>query len=42
MIAVSPPPGVSSRLSRAKYWQEYLDELASKNLTRDPPARRKS
>jgi DUF971 family protein len=28
--------------NRAKYWQEYLDELASKNLTRDPPARRKS
>ena len=28
--------------NRAKYWQEYLDELASKNLSRDPPARRKS
>jgi DUF971 family protein len=25
--------------SHAKYWQDYLDELASKNLTRDPPAR---
>jgi DUF971 family protein len=23
------------------YWQDYLDELAAKNLTRDPPARRK-
>ncbi len=23
------------------YWQAYLDELAVKNLTRDPPARRK-
>jgi DUF971 family protein len=23
------------------YWQNYLDELAAKNLTRDPPARRK-
>jgi DUF971 family protein len=22
------------------YWQDYLDELAAKNLTRDPPARR--
>ena len=28
--------------NRTRYWQEYLDELASKNLTRDPPARRKS
>jgi DUF971 family protein len=27
---------------RAKYWQDYLDELKSKNLTRDPPARRTS
>lgn len=26
--------------NRTKYWQEYLDELAAKNLTRDPPARR--
>jgi DUF971 family protein len=26
----------------ARYWQDYLDELAAKNLTRDPPARRKS
>ena len=24
----------------ASYWQDYLDELAAKNLTRDPPARR--
>ena len=24
---------------RARYWQEYLDELAAKNLSRDPPAR---
>ena len=27
--------------NRARYWQEYLDELAAKNMTRDPPARRK-
>lgn len=26
--------------NHAKYWQEYLDELAAKNLTRDPPAPR--
>jgi len=26
--------------NRARYWQDYLDELAAKNLTRDPPARR--
>jgi DUF971 family protein len=26
---------------RDKYWQDYLDELAVKNLSRDPPARRK-
>jgi DUF971 family protein len=25
--------------NRARYWQDYLDDLASKNLTRDPPAR---
>jgi len=25
----------------ARYWQDYLDELAAKRLTRDPPARRK-
>jgi DUF971 family protein len=25
----------------AAYWQDYLDELASKNLKRDPPAPRK-
>ena len=24
----------------ARYWQDYLDELASKNMSRDPPARR--
>jgi DUF971 family protein len=23
------------------YWQDYLDELAAQNLSRDPPARRK-
>ncbi len=23
----------------ARYWQDYLDELAAKNMTRDPPAR---
>ena len=23
-----------------RYWQEYLDELVSKNLSRDPPAKR--
>ncbi len=27
--------------NHARYWQEYLDELAAKNMTRDPPARRK-
>ena len=26
--------------NRDKYWQEYVDELAAKNMTRDPPARR--
>jgi DUF971 family protein len=26
--------------NRAAYWQAYLDELAAKGLTRDPPARR--
>jgi DUF971 family protein len=25
----------------ASYWQDYLDELAAKNLMRDPPVRRK-
>jgi DUF971 family protein len=25
----------------AAYWQDYLDELASKNLKREPPASRK-
>jgi DUF971 family protein len=24
----------------ATYWQDYLDELAAKNITRDPPAKR--
>ena len=24
----------------AAYWRDYLDELAAKNLTRDPPKRR--
>src|SRR5690242_6740180 len=28
--------------NRAKFWQDYLDELASKNLTREPPTRRKA
>jgi DUF971 family protein len=28
--------------NRTKFWQDYLDELASKNLTRDPPVRRTS
>jgi len=27
--------------NHASHWQEYVDELAEKNLTRDPPARRK-
>jgi len=26
--------------NHAAYWQDYVDELAAKNLTRDPPARR--
>jgi len=26
--------------NHASYWQEYLDELAAKNMTRDPAARR--
>jgi DUF971 family protein len=26
--------------NHAAYWQDYLDELASKNLSRNPPARR--
>jgi len=25
----------------AAYWQDYLDELAVKNMTREPPARRR-
>jgi DUF971 family protein len=27
--------------NHSAYWQDYLDELAAKNLTRDPPARKK-
>ena len=27
--------------NQARYWQDYIDELAAKNMTRDPPARRK-
>jgi len=27
--------------NRDRYWQNYLDELAVKNLSRDPPARRR-
>ncbi|MDO8877673.1 MAG: DUF971 domain-containing protein [Pseudolabrys sp.] len=27
--------------NQARYWQDYLDELAAKNMTRDPPPRRK-
>jgi DUF971 family protein len=26
--------------NHARYWQDYLDELAAKNLTRDPPRRK--
>jgi DUF971 family protein len=26
--------------NHGKYWQDYVDELAAKNLTRDPPVRR--
>ncbi|MBX6328387.1 MAG: DUF971 domain-containing protein [Pseudolabrys sp.] len=26
--------------NHARYWQDYLDELAAKNLSREPPARR--
>jgi DUF971 family protein len=26
--------------NHAHYWQDYLDELASKNMSRDPPAKR--
>ena len=25
--------------NHARYWQEYIDELAAKNLSRDPPVR---
>ncbi|MEP7030526.1 MAG: DUF971 domain-containing protein [Pseudolabrys sp.] len=27
--------------NHAKYWQDYIDELAAKNLSRDPPPRKK-
>ncbi len=27
--------------NHAAYWQDYLDELAARNLTRDPPARKR-
>ena len=27
--------------NHARNWQDYVDELAAKNMTRDPPARRK-
>jgi DUF971 family protein len=27
--------------NHAKYWQDYIDELAAKNLSRDPPVRKK-
>jgi DUF971 family protein len=27
--------------NHAAYWQDYVDELAAKNLTRDPPTKRK-
>jgi DUF971 family protein len=27
--------------NHAAYWQDYLDELTAKNLSRDPPPRRK-
>jgi DUF971 family protein len=26
--------------NQARYWQDYVDELASKNLSRDPPKRK--
>jgi DUF971 family protein len=26
--------------NHARYWQDYLDELAAQNLSRDPPKRR--
>jgi DUF971 family protein len=26
--------------NHAVYWQDYLDELSAKNMSRDPPARR--
>jgi len=28
--------------NHARYWQDYVDDLAAKNLTRDPPARPKA
>jgi DUF971 family protein len=27
--------------NHAAYWQDYLDELAAKNMTREPPVRKK-
>ncbi|HVV62167.1 MAG TPA: DUF971 domain-containing protein [Pseudolabrys sp.] len=27
--------------NHAEYWQDYLDELAAKNMTREPPPRRR-
>ena len=27
--------------NHTRFWQDYIDELASKNLSRDPPVRRK-
>jgi DUF971 family protein len=27
--------------NHAAYWQDYLDELAARNLTRDPPPRKR-
>jgi DUF971 family protein len=27
--------------NHAAYWQDYLDELAAKNLSREPPARKR-
>jgi DUF971 family protein len=27
--------------NHAAYWQDYLDELSAKNMSRDPPARKK-
>ena len=27
--------------NHARFWQDYIDELASKNISREPPVRRK-